>query len=42
MGETFEEYCNRHHRHLPLELQSVERFEDGVVQIRYRIQQHAC
>jgi len=27
----------RRHRHVPLDLQSVERFEDGVVQLRYRI-----
>jgi dihydrofolate reductase len=27
----------RRHRHVPLELQSVERFEDGVVQLRYRV-----
>jgi dihydrofolate reductase len=26
------------HRHVPLDLQSVERFEDGVVQLRYRVQ----
>lgn len=28
----------RRHRHVPLDLQSVERFEDGVVQLRYRVQ----
>ena len=28
----------RRHRHVPLELQSVERFEDGLVQLRYRVQ----
>ena len=28
----------RRHRHIPLDLQSVERFEDGVVQLHYRIQ----
>jgi len=28
----------RRHRHVPLELNSVERFEDGLVQLRYRIQ----
>ena len=28
----------RGHRHVPLELQSVERFEDGLVQLRYRVQ----
>jgi dihydrofolate reductase len=27
----------RRHRHTPLELRSVERFEDGVVQLHYRI-----
>ena len=27
----------RRHRHTPLELQSTERFEDGVVQLHYRI-----
>lgn len=26
------------HRHVPLDLQSVERFENGVVQLRYRVQ----
>jgi dihydrofolate reductase len=28
----------RRHRHVPLDLQSVERFDDGVAQLRYRIQ----
>jgi dihydrofolate reductase len=28
----------RRHRHVPLDLQSVERFDDGVVQLRYRVQ----
>ena len=28
----------RRHRHVPLDLQSVERFEDGVVQLHYRVQ----
>lgn len=28
----------RRHRHVPLELQSVERFDDGLVQLHYRIQ----
>jgi dihydrofolate reductase len=28
----------RRHRHVPLELRSVERFADGVVQLRYRVQ----
>jgi dihydrofolate reductase len=27
----------RRHRHAPLELQSVERFENGVVQLHYRV-----
>ena len=27
----------RRHRHVPLDLRSVERFEDGVVQLRYRV-----
>jgi dihydrofolate reductase len=27
----------RRHRHVPLTLQSVERFDDGVVQLRYRV-----
>ncbi|HEV8398234.1 MAG TPA: dihydrofolate reductase family protein [Gemmatimonadales bacterium] len=27
----------RRHRHVPLDLQSVERFEDGLVQLRYRL-----
>jgi len=27
----------RRHRHVPLDLTSVERFEDGVVQLRYRV-----
>jgi dihydrofolate reductase len=31
----------RRHRHVPLELQSVERFEDGLVQTRYRVQSRA-
>ena len=31
----------RRHRHVPLDLQSVERFEDGVVQLRYRVQNHS-
>lgn len=30
----------RRHRHTPLSLHSVERFEDGVVQLRYRVQNH--
>ena len=28
----------RRHRHVPLELQSSERFEDGLVQLRYGVQ----
>jgi dihydrofolate reductase len=31
----------RRHRHVPLELLSTERFEDGVVQLHYRVQNHA-
>ena len=31
----------RRHRHVPLDLQSVERFEDGVVQLHYRVQSHS-
>ena len=27
----------RRHRHVPLDLHSVERFDDGVVQLRYRV-----
>jgi dihydrofolate reductase len=30
----------RRHRHVPLELHSVERFDDGLVQLHYRVQQH--
>ena len=30
----------RRHRHVPLELISSERFEDGLVQLRYRVQRH--
>ena len=30
----------RRHRYTPLELDSVEHFEDGVVQLRYRVQNH--
>jgi dihydrofolate reductase len=29
----------RRHRHVPLHLQSVEQFEDGLVQLHYRLQQ---
>jgi len=31
----------RRHRHVPLNLHSVERFEDGLVQLRYRVQTHS-
>ena len=31
----------RRHRHVPLDLRSVERFEDGVVQLHYRVQNHS-
>lgn len=31
----------RRHRHVPLDLQSIERFEDGLVQLRYRVRNHA-
>ena len=31
----------RRHRHVPLELHSVERFEDGLVQQHYRVQNHS-
>ena len=31
----------RRHRHVPLDLHSVERFEDGLVQLRYCVQNHA-
>jgi dihydrofolate reductase len=31
----------RRHRHVPLDLQSAERFEDGVVQLHYRVQNHS-
>jgi dihydrofolate reductase len=30
----------RRHRHVPLELMSSERFEDGLVQLRYRVHRH--
>jgi dihydrofolate reductase len=30
----------RRHRHVPLELRSVERFDDGLVQLHYRVQSH--
>lgn len=31
----------RRHRHAPLDLHSVERFEDGVVQLHYRVRYHS-
>jgi dihydrofolate reductase len=31
----------RRHRRVPLDLRSVERFEDGVVQLHYRVQNHS-
>ncbi len=31
----------RRHRHVPLDLKSVERFEDGVVQLHYHVQNHS-
>ena len=31
----------RRHRHVPLALRSVEQFEDGLVQLRYHVQNHA-
>ena len=31
----------RRHRHVPLDLQSVERFDDGLVQLHYRVQSRA-
>jgi len=31
----------RRHRHVPLDLHSVERFEDGLVQLRYRVHTQA-
>ena len=31
----------RRHRHLPLDLHAVERFEDGLVQLHYRVQNHS-
>ena len=31
----------RHHCHVPLELHSVERFEDGLVQLHYHVQNHS-
>jgi dihydrofolate reductase len=30
----------RRHRHVPLELRSVQQFENGVVQLHYRVQNH--
>ena len=31
----------RRHRHVPLDLHAMERFEDGVVQLHYRFQDHS-
>ena len=31
----------RRHRHVPLHLHALERFEDGLVQLHYRVQSHA-
>jgi dihydrofolate reductase len=31
----------RRHRHVPLTLRSVERFEDGLVQLHYRVENHS-
>lgn len=31
----------RRHRHVPLKLNSVERFDDGLVQLHYRVQNHS-
>ena len=31
----------RRHRHVPLDLQSIERFADGLVQLHYRVQHHS-
>jgi dihydrofolate reductase len=31
----------RRHRHVPLDLHSIERFEDGLVQLHYRVQSHS-
>ena len=31
----------RRHRHVPLDLHSVERFEDGLIQLRYRVQRRS-
>jgi dihydrofolate reductase len=31
----------RRQRHVPLDLRSIERFEDGLVQLHYRVQNHA-
>jgi hypothetical protein len=28
----------RRHRHVPLDLYSIDRFEDGVAQLHYRVQ----
>jgi dihydrofolate reductase len=31
----------RRHRHVPLELHSIERFDDGLVQLHYHVQDHS-
>ena len=31
----------RRHRHVPLDLHSIERFEDGLVQLHYHVQHHS-
>jgi dihydrofolate reductase len=31
---------SRRHRHVPLKLQSIERFDDGLVQLHYRVENH--
>ncbi len=31
----------RRHRHVPLDLHSIERFEDGLVQLHYRVRDHS-
>lgn len=31
----------RRHRHVPLKLESVDRFEDGLVQLHYRVLNHS-
>jgi dihydrofolate reductase len=31
----------RRHRHVPLDLHAIERFDDGLVQLHYRVQKHS-